>query len=254
MNSYPSEAARAKIIALPGLPDTVGWGSQGIRTASAEMERARALEKDGFPTGVPCLDAVGLQKGSINEVVAEGPGAGAGLLLDQLLAGGPGQGQGNGYVALIDGSDSFDPRSAGVAPGGLRRLLWLRCQRGAAEALKAADWLLRDGNLSLVVLDLHLNPGREFRRVPGSTWHRLRLQAETTGAVLLALTPEKLLSCAQTRLRLSERFSLAAFDTPRERLVLHPAVERRQLRPAWGPTKANPDRAAAGGDAVERMA
>ena len=60
----------------------------------------------------------------------------------------------------------------------LSRLLWVRC-RGAAEAMKAADLILRDGNLPLVLLDLAGNPPAQFWDIP----------ATTKGVVVSAIDP-----------------------------------------------------------------
>jgi len=54
-------------------------------------------------------------------------------------------------TALLDGGDSLDVTS--LDPAVLSRLLWVRC-RSAEETIKAADLLLRDGNVPLVLLDL----------------------------------------------------------------------------------------------------
>jgi hypothetical protein len=63
-------------------------------------------------------------------------------------------------AALIDGADAFEP--AGIEPADLRQLLWVPCRK-ATEAIRAADLLLRDGNLPVVLLDLRLNPQRGQR-------------------------------------------------------------------------------------------
>ena len=75
----------------------------------------------------------------------------------------------NQWVALVDAQDSFDPSKLGEAV--FSRLVWVRC-RDAAQALKATDLLLRDGNLPLVLLDLQMNPAAELRKIPATTWHR----------------------------------------------------------------------------------
>ena len=65
-------------------------------------------------------------------------------------------------------------------------MLWVRCA-AREEALKATDLLLRDRNFPLVVLDLKLNPIKQLRKIPTSTWfvspglfeaQRLKISAE----------------------------------------------------------------------------
>lgn len=175
--------------------------------ASAEME-VPAAGRSGF--NVPLV-----ARGTITEVVSPRLNAGNGLLIHDLLHGAAGREQHGQYVALIDGRDAFDPQSAGLKICG--KLLWARC-RTAAEAIKAADLLLRDGNISLVAMDLQLNPLLELGRLPGSCWYRLRSLAEKSGAALIALTPQRLIASAHLRVELDGAFSLDAFDVPREDL------------------------------------
>ncbi len=98
--------------------------------------------------------------------------------------------------ALIDSSDSFDPAS--TPPHLLPHLLWLRCQT-LPQALKAADLLLRDGNLPRVLIDLRLQPPLDLARLPNSTWHRLRLLAERSGTAVALFTPTPLIPCTAQR-------------------------------------------------------
>ncbi|MEM9081354.1 MAG: hypothetical protein AAGC74_11755, partial [Verrucomicrobiota bacterium] len=123
----------------------------------------------------------------------------------------------SGTLALVDGSDSFDPQSH--HPHTLHRLLWVRCH-SAADALKAADLLLRDGNLPLILLDLLLNPLPEFQRLPASTWHRLRALTEKTGTTLLAFTPSpKIIPNTRLRLTLTSSLTLDDLDHSRPQLL-----------------------------------
>lgn len=164
-------------------------------------------------TGIPCLDAVGLGKGAITELVSEKEGSGTGLLIAALL-------QRETAVreptALVDARDAFDPHS--VPAAALEGLLWVRC-REVAKAMRVTDLLLRDGNVPLILLDLQGHAPREVQSVPASSWHRLRVLAETSGVALGAFTPCKVVPCARTRLMLESRFTLDALERPRDELV-----------------------------------
>src|SRR5437879_2664571 len=106
-------------------------------------------------TGFAQLDDLlggGLPQGAITELISGQPSAGSALFIAAMLNAAAGR---NHFVALIDGCDAFDPQN--VESAALAHLLWLRC-RDAAQALKAADLLLRDGNLPLIILDLRSNP------------------------------------------------------------------------------------------------
>jgi hypothetical protein len=185
----------------------------GVRTL-AELPPARAPARQ--PTGVPSMDALlggGLPKGGLVELVSAHTGAGGALLLPRLLQQAHAAGH---WLALIDGVDSFDPTP--LDPAVLSRLLWARC-RDAAQALKAADLLLRDGNLSLVLLDLQINPASQLRKIPGTVWYRLQRLIERTSIALLVLTPRVLVPSAQTRLVLRGRFSLESLGQSSEELL-----------------------------------
>lgn len=164
-------------------------------------------------TGVPCLDAAGVAKGALTEVVGERPSCGVALLIHALLER---ETTVREFTALVDGSDAFDPWSA--APRALERTLWVRCTN-PLQAVKAADLLLRDGNVPLVLLDLQLHTPREAARVPASAWHRLRFLAEQGGAALCVFTPCELVPCARSRVRLDHLFAIEDLRRPRRELI-----------------------------------
>jgi hypothetical protein len=172
------------------------------------------------PTGVPALDQLlggGLPKGEITELVALGPGSGSAQMLHALLRGVAERGD---FLAVVDGADSFDVDP--VEPFVLERLLWVRCRR-AEEAMKAADLLLRDRNLPLVVLDLKLNRDAELRRISSSAWFRFSRLAEHNGTTLLVITPHQLVGAAGCRVRIESRLGV-------ESLAAGPAEAREKLR------------------------
>ncbi len=150
------------------------------------------------------------ERGSINEVVSSQPNQGMALFISELLSQ-----ECDLPLALIDGRDSFDPGSHGNLK--CRQLFWIRC-REISQAIQCSDLLLRDGNLPLVLLDLHLTPARELKRLPMSTWHRLRNQAHESGTTLLALTPQPLLPSVKQRLTLTGNFSLDHLERQSPRL------------------------------------
>ncbi len=202
-------------------------------TAKTTPDTLRALLRERFPeahtpgrgagrrrfeTGCRELDAAGLASGMVVEVTQSRSGAGGALLVTRVVEGCAARSL---PLALIDGRDSFDPSE--VAPQALERLLWIRA-RTAAESIKAADLLLRDGNLPLVLMDLSPLALGELARVPDSAWRRLRSLAGDGARILLAITPRPTLPAAHLRLLLSPRFSLGDLDHPRAELPLslHP--------------------------------
>jgi len=123
----------------------------------------------------------------------------------------------NSFVALIDGRNSFDPSE--VSEQTLARLLWVRCQT-AAEALKAADLILRDGNLPLAILDLRSNPADELRKIPATTWFRFQRVVEPTSVALAVLTSRSIVNGARLKLTVAARFTLDAFDRRQTDLLM----------------------------------
>ncbi|MEO0017881.1 MAG: hypothetical protein RLZZ522_1164 [Verrucomicrobiota bacterium] len=152
--------------------------------------------------------------GAISEVVAAGPGAGLTLVMAGLL-GEPKETSSHPEMALVDGADGFDPASFSGAA--CARLLWVRC-RSALEMVKAGDWLARDGNLPLVLLDATGLAPHELLALPPSAWWRLKQGAELNGCRLVVLAPLRLVAAARVRLDWSADLRLEDFDERREEL------------------------------------
>jgi hypothetical protein len=186
-----------------------------------------AMEESACLTGLKALDEIGLPRGAVTEIVAAAAdGPGGSLLLYGLLHAALGKGE---RVILIDGRDSFAPNALPQAE--LDRLVWVRC-REAGQAIKAADLVVRDGNVPLVVLFLMLNGPGELRRIPATAWQRLQLVTEKSGVTLLAFTPQAQIGCARLRLAAKGAFPLNRLHVVREDLMagLSLQVERRRWK------------------------
>jgi hypothetical protein len=184
---------------------------------------ATLAPEDTYATGLPALDEIGLPRAALTEIVSPlTAGPGATLLQYGLL-----HAVRRESVILIDGADAFSPR--GLPQQDLNRLLWVRC-RTAAEAIKAADLAVRDGNVPLVLLLLTLNPASELRRIPATAWHRLQMLAEKSAVTLLIFTPQAQVGCASLRLSVSGAFPLEALQQCRRDLLpsLRVNLERRR--------------------------
>ena len=176
-------------------------------------------------TGIPVLDEAtggGLAKGSITEIISAQPSAGSALLIHNLLRVAQ---QERFFMALVDGRDSFDVQTAG--PGALPYLFWVRCEK-ASEAIKAADFLLRDGNFPLVLLDLILNSPEELRHVRPTTWYRLQRLVESAPTAFLVMSRHNMVASARTKIVLENQWTLS--DLSREEMIsqLRLRLERRQ--------------------------
>jgi hypothetical protein len=183
--------------------------------------------EDVFPTGLPALDDIGVPRRAVTEIVAASMASSPGgtLLLYGLLHAMAQRGE---RLILVDGRDAFAPK--GLPQAELDRLLWVRC-RTAAEVIKSADLIIRDGNIPLVVLLLMLNPASELRRLPPNVWHRLQMLAEKSGAAVLAFTPHDLVGCARLRISVRGSFPLERLHVSRSELLpgLVLQVERRRI-------------------------
>jgi RecA/RadA recombinase len=181
------------------------------------------------PTGIPAIDEAsgGLPIGAVTEVVCQAPSCGGMLLLARILEVSRSQ---RLRVALIDGTDSFDPQS--FSPDTLAHLVWVRCQE-MRQVMQAADLLVRDANFGLVMIDLRRQPERELRQEPPTAWYRLQRAAEQNELALLVETPRPLIPSALLRFSLGGSFSLEDLESPRALLADSVAVElsrqRRQL-------------------------
>lgn len=182
---------------------------------------------DQLITGVPVFDRAlqgGLTKGAITEVSNSAPSAGGATLIAALLQRAWRE---RYFLALIDGRDSFDPESSAPA---LRNLLWIRCRK-TSEAMQAADLLLRDGNFPLVILDLVLNPVVELRKIPSSNWYRLQRLVELAPTAFLVLTPRSMISSAQWKLTLENRWTLPQLEDEAADLLRQLKIRVQRAQP-----------------------
>jgi hypothetical protein len=176
-------------------------------------------------TGWDFFDTVsggGLPKGAITELISPQISAGSASLIHALIRIAE---RDRYFAALIDGGDSFDPQMP--EPGCLRHLLWVRCRK-AVEAMKAADFLLRDGNFSLVIVDLIFNPATELRKIPQTSWYRLQRLVESAATACLVLTRQSLVSSAQLKIVLENSWRLQTLESTISELRFH--VQRSHLK------------------------
>jgi RecA/RadA recombinase len=119
-------------------------------------------------------------RGQLSEIV--GPrSAGGSSLVTGLLAHATAGGE---LVALVDGSDAFDPAGAAAAGAALRALFWVRTGRRLDHACRAAELLARSGGFAWVVVDLTTDPtpsaDRQTAGLHAATWIRLQRAVRDT--------------------------------------------------------------------------
>ena len=178
-------------------------------------------------TGIEFLDRIagdGLPKSAITELIAPKASAGSASLIHALLRSAQ---RDQHFVALIDGSDSFDPGSSDNSA--LQHLLWVRCRK-TFDAIKAADFLLRDGNFPLVIVDLVLNSAEELRKIPQTSWYRLQRLVEAVPTACLIINRQSLVSSAQLKIVLENCWRLENLEQDNAISGLRFRVERSHLK------------------------
>jgi hypothetical protein len=177
----------------------------------------------GGQINIPFLERAvdgGLHKGAITEIISPNTSAGSALFIHSLLQIAQ---RDRFFLALIDGRDSFDVQS--VDAGTLQHLLWVRCEK-ATEAIKAADFLLRDGNFPLVILDFVLNPAEELRRIPATSWYRLQRLVEPAPTAFVVMSRHNMVASARTKIVLENRWRLPDLSRDNPSAQLHFKVRR----------------------------
>jgi hypothetical protein len=186
----------------------------------------------GGQINVPLLERAtdgGLRKGAVTEIISPTTSAGSALLIHNLLQIAQ---RDRFFLALVDGRDSFDVQS--VAAGTLPHLLWIRCEK-ASEAIKAADFLLRDGNFPVVILDLVLNPAEELRRIPATSWYRLQRLVEPAPTAFVVISRHNMVASARTKIILRNQWMLSDLSRDNSSARLHFEVRRaKPMASAFG--------------------
>jgi hypothetical protein len=165
-----------------------------------------------FPTGWVFLDALlggGLPKGAITQLVTPNISSGGSIVLHEIISSVQDLAQ---HVALIDSKDCFEPTTD------YPLLLWIRCPN-LLQALKATDLILRDGNLSLVILDFKENPDRELRKIPASTWYRFQRIIEENRNTLLTITRHPIVMNAQITISTLHRLNIDDLSAQRTEIL-----------------------------------
>lgn len=191
--------ARAVQLEPVSLREIVG---EGVRWAAG-------TDRDTLGTGIDHFDRAlggGLSTGVLCEFVASTPSSGGQTVLLHLLEGARKERR---FAALVDGANAFDPQTA--PPALIEHLMWVRC--GSVEqALRAADILLRDENLGMVIVDLRDCAGWALKRTRSTAWYRLQRLVGRWEGTLVVFTPRPMIPSAQIRVALAGRLTVAQCD------------------------------------------
>jgi hypothetical protein len=193
------------------------------RVLAERFPRQTANRALCIPTGWFPLDTLlggGLPLGAITQLLIPNISSGGTIVLHEIIEA---MHESSQYVALIDSKDSFEP----VADHPL--LLWIRCHT-VLQALKATDLVLRDGNLSLVILDFKENSDKELRKIPRSAWYRFQRIIEEKKNTLLAITRHPIVDSAQITVSTMHRLSIDDLSTQRPELAKFISLEIIRFR------------------------
>jgi RecA/RadA recombinase len=171
-----------------------------------------------IPTGWSPLDSLlggGLPKGAITQLLIQNISSGGAIVLHEIIEAMQGASQ---YVALVDSKDCFEPATDHPL------LLWIRCHN-VLQALKATDLILRDGNLSLVILDFKENTDKELRKIPGSAWYRFQRIIEENRNTLLTITRHPIVNSAQITVSTMHRLRMEDLSVQRADLIKFISLE-----------------------------
>jgi len=169
---------------------------------SSAFKLQEKLPAEVISTGVPEIDSFtlgGLPRGAITEIFGSASSGRTSFMFSALAH----ATRHDEVCALVDTSNSFDPKSATRAEINCERLLWIRCANNLEHAFKATDLLLQGGGFGLVLLDLGDVPANSAKRIISSWWYRFRRTLEPTPTALVVIAEESCVrSCATLALEL----------------------------------------------------
>lgn len=163
-----------------------------LRRGAPPTELSKCL-----PTGLPELDrllAGGFPQGRLSEITGRLSSGRTSLALTLLAR----ATRAEEVVAVVDGSDAFDPASARAAGVALERVLWVRAPE-LREVWRSAHKLLEARGFALVLLDLTDREASPTR----ATWTRLARAAGATATALIVSSSQRVAgTCAALSLEI----------------------------------------------------
>jgi hypothetical protein len=185
-----------------------GSAFQPHEKRAAEVISTGIAEIDSFALG-------GLPRGALTEVFGPASSGRTSFMLSALAH----ATNHEEVCAVVDTSNSFDPKTATRAGINCERLLWIRCGHNLEHAFKAADLLLQGGGFGLVLLDLGDVPANSAKRIISSWWYRFRRTLEPSPTALLVIAEDSCVrSCATLALELRAQTHLWSSSKPKSGL------------------------------------
>ncbi len=178
----------------------------------------------GETASTTIVDQLFSARSQLQEILSPRPSTGSALLIAHLLERSARENQ---YLALVDAADTLDPAFLGAERAAW--LFWSRCQN-VEKALRVTDFLLRDGNLPRLILDLESVPRRALTGFSQSVWYRLRALVERSGTSLTVFSRTPNVPAAHTRFTLERSLPLSALDLPENEILARLHLKRTRGR------------------------
>ena len=161
-----------------------------VKSLSHLQEEHRFVEEVG-------LGSFGLSftRGTLTEV-AGGPSAGKTSLALSLLAQLTAAGE---ICAVVDSSNSFDPRTAVLTGVELEDILWVKCGGDLERSFMAADYLVQAKGFGAIWLNLGCLAQRKLKMVPRTYWYRYRTRIKETPTVFIVTAADTIAGSASHR-------------------------------------------------------
>lgn len=144
---------------------------------------------------------IAFTRGTITEISGE-PSSGKTSLALSLLAKLTVAGE---ICSVVDGGNSFDPRTAVQSGVVLENLLWVKCGRDVERSFMSADLLIQAKGFGAVWLNLHGVSRSKLRLVPKTYWYRYRSGIKATPTMLIVTSEDPITSSASQRALFSSR-------------------------------------------------
>ena len=215
MTAFKELADRAGMCPASALMDPAELSTEDVSRATVGAARGASASEDAGMGPGETGRAWALPQRQLWECVCGGPSVGGQSLLECMLRA---PWRSGAYHALVDTASGLDPETLHDGLGD--RLLWVPV-RGAEQAVKALDLLLRDDNFALVAADLRGFSSTQLQGIQPFVWYRLQRLAHQRAGGALILSDAPSVRCADRRIRLASCRRLEDLDTPREALLQH---------------------------------
>jgi hypothetical protein len=203
-----------------------------MKSLSLVKSLAHLKEEQKFSEEV-LLDSVGLSltRGTLAEIVGRASSGRTSIVLS-LISKLTQEGE---VCAVVDSTNSFDPRSALLAGVILENLLWVRCSGELENAFTAADYLVQAKGFGMIWLNLVGLSQKKLRMVPRTYWYRYRNRIKETPTLFIVTAEDAVAGSASQQSFAVERKAAMWSGRGRFKLLREMDVNWRSRKHFFGP-------------------